>query len=241
MSSTIEQGLASARWQPPAAVRVRGTVVVLAGRGESAAVYERFGRRISADGYDVHVLAGTDAERQSDAVAWLAVDAVRPIVAVGSDTGALDALVLAGEAPDTFAGMVLAGIPLARGATPSAWDDEVASRSACPVHRVRMDADIARGALDAPVDELRVRRARSVRPAGHVLILHGEADPVAPLAAVRDYAANLPGSRLVTVVDGRHDVLNDLTHRSVAAEVVQFLERLRSSDDATPLLRVATP
>ena len=26
---------------------------------------------------------------------------------------------------------------------------------------------------------------------------------------------------------GRHDALNDLTHRTVAAAVVQFLERLR--------------
>ncbi|MZG19199.1 alpha/beta hydrolase, partial [Streptomyces sp. SID5914] len=32
---------------------------------------------------------------------------------------------------------------------------------------------------------------------------------------------------LSVVLGGHHDVLNDLTHRSVAAEVVTFLEALR--------------
>ncbi|MGD6652180.1 hypothetical protein VWW24_22790, partial [Xanthomonas citri pv. citri] len=33
---------------------------------------------------------------------------------------------------------------------------------------------------------------------------------------------------VVIVSGGRHDILNDVTHRSVAAEIVQFLERLRT-------------
>lgn len=41
-------------WGPPDGVTVRGTVVVLPGRGENAAVYGRFGRRMASDGYAVH-------------------------------------------------------------------------------------------------------------------------------------------------------------------------------------------
>ena len=36
-------------WQPPTGVKVRGTIALVAGSGESARVYERFGRRISAE------------------------------------------------------------------------------------------------------------------------------------------------------------------------------------------------
>ena len=61
-----------------------------------------------------------------------------------------------------------------------------------------------------------------------VLLLHGEADPVSPVAEARRLASALPRAVLATVADGRHDALNDISHRSVAATVVQWLERLRS-------------
>ncbi len=40
-------------WNEPAGGTPRGTLVVLPGRGETAASYERFGRRLSADAYKV--------------------------------------------------------------------------------------------------------------------------------------------------------------------------------------------
>ena len=39
------------------------------------------------------------------------------------------------------------------------------------------------------------------------------------------------------VADGRHDILNDASHRSVAASVVLFLERLRVGAEK-PLVEV---
>ena len=44
-------------WDEPEGIAPRGTLVVLPGRGEHGGVYERFGRRIAADGYRVRALA----------------------------------------------------------------------------------------------------------------------------------------------------------------------------------------
>jgi alpha-beta hydrolase superfamily lysophospholipase len=71
-----------------------------------------------------------------------------------------------------------------------------------------------------------------------VLILHGTADPITPVAAVRALAARIPQAELATVHGGRHDVLNDAPHRTVAAHVVQWLERLRTGAVDTPILTV---
>jgi alpha-beta hydrolase superfamily lysophospholipase len=60
-----------------------------------------------------------------------------------------------------------------------------------------------------------------------VLGLHGADDPVSPLAAARAQYAAAARAEFVTIAEGRHDALNDLTHRSVAATIVLFLERLR--------------
>lgn len=45
-----------------------------------------------------------------------------------------------------------------------------------------------------------------------------------------------PAAELVTVRGGRHDILNDINHRSVAAHVVQWLERLRSGAADVPIV-----
>ncbi|MFI5064826.1 MAG: hypothetical protein ACHP9Z_12730, partial [Streptosporangiales bacterium] len=60
-----------------------------------------------------------------------------------------------------------------------------------------------------------------------VLGIHGADDPVSSLAdACARYAA-AARAELVSIAGGRHDTLNDLAHRSVAATIVLFLERLR--------------
>ena len=68
-----------------------------------------------------------------------------------------------------------------------------------------------------------------------VLGLHGAADPVSPLAAVRERYAAAPHAELVSIAGGRHDAFNDITHRTAAATVVLFLERLRNGADLTPI------
>jgi pimeloyl-ACP methyl ester carboxylesterase len=66
-----------------------------------------------------------------------------------------------------------------------------------------------------------------------VLLVHGAADPVAPLTPVRDIARRLPAAELAIVPGAPHDVLNDATHRIVAAHIVQWLERLRGGPALT--------
>ena len=53
--------------------------------------------------------------------------------------------------------------------------------------------------------------------------LPGTDDAISPPAAAR---AAYPG-RLVGIAGGRHDILNDVTHRTVAATIILFLERLK--------------
>ncbi len=64
-----------------------------------------------------------------------------------------------------------------------------------------------------------------------VLGLHGADDVVSPLGSVRGWYSGVPTAELVTIAGGRHDALNDATHRTAAATVVLFLERLRLGAD----------
>jgi alpha-beta hydrolase superfamily lysophospholipase len=123
-----------------------------------------------------------------------------------------------------FAG---AGIPGAAGN----GGDELASRSACPVHRGVV--------LAAGAELLSASEVQPTWPAGRssipVLSLHGAADSISPIDDVAPLYAGWNGER-VTVAGGLHDVLNDVHHRSVAAEIVSFLERLRLDPSAAPIL-----
>ncbi|MFJ4713654.1 alpha/beta hydrolase [Streptomyces sp. NPDC088785] len=231
-------------WRPPAPVAPRGTLVVLPGRGEHGPVYERFGRRLSADGYVVHALDTTP--RQDAADVLLAVTGVlgaapaAPVVLVGSDTGALQALGAAaragGEVP--LAGLVLAGTALGAGAPDLDWEAELAARTSCPTHRhtLSRDAEFGRGLLTGPIPAHLL--PGDVLPAVPALLLHGAADPLTPLGQVRALARRLPGAALAVVHDGVHDVLNDASHRTTAAAVVQWLERLRADPGLRPILSV---
>ncbi len=68
-----------------------------------------------------------------------------------------------------------------------------------------------------------------------VLGLHGAADPVSALAAARARYAAAPHAELVSITDGRHDAFNDITHRTAAATIVLFLERLRNGAGLAPI------
>jgi len=199
----------------PEGLRTRGTVLVVPGRGEGEATYRRFGKRLAADSYRVRVLpapviAEADlagslerfAAQLADAVAGTGADGpVRPLVLAGSDTGAaaLAALVARSVTPDVPwwpQALVLAALPGYAAHQPGSWDDELAVRTHCTVHRgvLSDDESVQRGALSA--------------------------------------------ARLVVVRRAHHDVLNDLQHRSVAAEVVTFLEALRNEPPLEPIVEV---
>jgi pimeloyl-ACP methyl ester carboxylesterase len=67
-----------------------------------------------------------------------------------------------------------------------------------------------------------------------VLGIHGSDDPISPLGQARDQDA-APSFELVSITAARHDVLNDQTHRTVAAIVVLFLERIRQDAGPRPI------
>jgi alpha-beta hydrolase superfamily lysophospholipase len=249
----------------PEGLRTRGTVLVVPGRGESQATYRRLGRRLAADSYRVRVLpapviAETDlagsldrlAVQLADAVAGIGPDGpVRPLVLVGSDVGAaaLAALVARpatpSEGPDTSwwpQALVLAALPGYGAQQPGSWDEELDVRTHCTVHRGVLSDDEAmqRGTLTAAVPKALLDAAYGSIADVPQLLLVGDADPLADTGALTQSAKALPAARLVMVRGAHHDVLNDLQHRSVAAEVVTFLEALRNEPSLEPIVAVGS-
>jgi alpha-beta hydrolase superfamily lysophospholipase len=240
---------AAAHWTEPEGIAPRGTLILIPGRGESPELYERFGRRISSDGYRVHAVADpvADPALATSQVLGVAAD-VRPYVLVGSDTGALFAagLVASGQVTGVDA-LVLAGLPAppeptaaepAVGDAPPAesWEAELEARTACPAHRGRLAGQgLRRGALYEPVPSGWESLADLGRIEQPVLALHGAADPVSALTDARERYAQAPRAELISIAGGVHDVLNDVTHRTVAATIVLFLERLRLGADLSPI------
>jgi len=244
MTVTIERATA-ASWVEPDGVAPRGTLIVIPGRGEGPELYERFGRRIAADAYRVQVVSDPVADPALTTSQVLAITAeVRPYVLVGSDTGALFAagLVASGQVADVDA-VVLAGLPTAEAEPPvvgqadaKSWEAELAARTACPTHRGRLAGQgLRRGALFEPIPAGWESLADLGRIQPPVLGLHGTADPVSPLDAARERYRQAPRAELVSIAGGVHDVLNDVTHRTVAATIVLFLERLRLGGELPPI------
>lgn len=215
-------------WDEPPGGTPRGTLVLLPGRGETAASYERFGRRLAADAYRVRLVPVdlTDLEAARTTVEKLIADErlPEPTVLVGADSGA--ALAAEWAADLDVAGVVLAGVALPGSTGVDSWEQEVEARTACPVHRrvLADDAAFMRGELDRPLPWRTPPPPDTGRP---TLLVHGSADPITPADAA--LAALGRGERVRTriVNGGRHDVLNDASHRSVAATVVLFLESLK--------------
>lgn len=224
---------ATRTWSEPEHLAPRGTVVLLAGRGETPEVYQRFGSRIAADAYRV-IAVDDDPAAAATAAALLADPGLPgPRVLAGSDAGALTAvdLVRAGARPDA---VLLAGLPVRPGplgrAWGGSWETEIAARTACPNHR----SVLARSARGGIAEALRtappIVRVAPGDLGVPVLAVHGAADPISPAEEAVPALREL-GAQVHLVADGLHDVLNDVQHRSVAATVILFLERLRAGAD----------
>jgi pimeloyl-ACP methyl ester carboxylesterase len=227
-------------WDEPEGLAARGTLIVLAGRGEHGGVYERFGRRLGFDAYRVRALGDPTADPAvlEQAAKLLADESLPgPKVLVGSDTGARHALQLAAEQTAGVDALILAGLPTGAW-TSGSWEEEAAARTACPTHQGRLtnDPDFRRGAIGETPD-LPEPRLELVRVP--VLALHGKDDTVSPLDRALSVYEGHPGVHTVVFHNGRHDVLNDALHRTVAATVVLFLERLRLTTDASELPLIA--
>lgn len=215
-------------WDEPDGMTPRGTLILLPGRGETPASYARFGRRLAADAYKVRYvdLDPADPGPARATVEKLLADPSlpKPLVLAGTDAGATLAAMLIDDVDADAA--VIAGLALPGAAATGSWEEQLDARTACPTHRQVITGDRAfdRGALD---DRLPWADLTAPDPAKSVLVLHGTADVITPAAQVVALYGTAARARVRLVDDGRHDILNDLSHRSVAATIVLFLESLR--------------
>ena len=110
-------------WNEPTGGTPRGTLVVLPGRGETAASYERFGRRLAADAWRVRLvpvdLDDLDAARVQVEKLLADESLPAPKVLVGTDSGAALAALLAPSLP--VDGVVVAGVALPDSAGVGSW------------------------------------------------------------------------------------------------------------------------
>ena len=245
------------RYDGPAELRTRGRILVVPGRGESQATYVRLATRLAADSYHVRVLPppAIDPADVDGAVARCAQAVLReaeagpdagdrPLILIGADTGAL--AIAAGLARGTLTGrptqpdaVVLAGLPGRGRRHDGDWAGELDARTQCSAHRGVLggDAQVQRGRLATAVPDELIDLAFTDRAAARHLVLIGDLDPLADREEIAQYVKALPAGQLAVVAGARHDVLNDLPHRSVAAAIVGFLERLRGSAAFEPVIR----
>ena len=232
----------------PEGLRTRGTLVVVPGRGETRTTYTRFGTRLSADAYHVRVVEPPHLDA-ADLPGWLnrlaevlasAVSLPRPLVLVGADSGAaaVAALVAHGDtgAPWWPDAVVLAGLPGYAAAVTGDWHSELDVRTSCSVHRGVLAGDARRGDLRTALPDELLDTAYAITTDLPLLVLVGDADPLADRETLARTVKTLPAARLSVVHDAHHDVLNDRQHRSVAAEVVTFLETL--GNELVPVITV---
>ncbi len=157
---------------------------------------------------------------------------------MGSDAGAAYAARLAADQQlDRASALILAGLPTSSAAAPSAdWDAELDIRTACTTHRARItEAGVRPAELFTDLPGEWLDPATPGRITQPTLGIHGRDDVVSPFAAARSWYAAVPRAELVGISGGRHDALNDQTHRTVAATIVLFLERLRLGPDLAPV------
>ncbi|MFE0748123.1 alpha/beta hydrolase [Gordonia sp. NPDC058843] len=207
--------------------RTRGEVHVLIGRGDTPAVYQRFADRLAADGYAVHV--------RPDAVTTaVRADGDVPQIVIGIDAGAIRAADIARVDPSAIDAVVLVGLPGPDDPDSSALtaELEIEARASCPTQqgRLRDSAIITAGQLIADLPPSVASGTIDVP----VLALHGEDDRVSPLDTADGRYRQLGIDHLTVVESGRHDVLNSVHHRTVAASIVSFLEQVRH-DGRAPL------
>lgn len=174
-----------------------------------------------------------------------------PVVVVGHSLGATVAALLAARLPREPAGLVLSGSDLlgrspigdlADGdADPLTFRKDPSELSSHPGHleRVRTDplvwsGGVHRETLRALADAAR-RTAALVERGGltvPTLLVHGEADDLAPVGAAREVADRLPDARLAVFPGDRHNVLNEADRARVHAVVAGFLREVTARKES---------
>jgi acylglycerol lipase len=196
------------------------------------------GERAVISPWDAYV----DAARQLTALARAAHPG-RPLVLAGHSAGGLTAYLLALRSPGLADTLVLSGAPLR--ALPWVQEELAADDSAEPVavdpgemfsthpeyvHALLHDPLTWHGGFRRETLEAIIAVWPEVadglaagRPDLPVLFVHGEADPIVPLADAQANATQLPRAAMVTFPGDLHDVLNESDRDSVHDAVAAFI------------------
>jgi alpha-beta hydrolase superfamily lysophospholipase len=186
-----------------------------------------------------HVERIDDLEENGRRLARLAADAEPgvPLIVGGHSLGSIAAALLIGRDPAPFAGAILSGTLLSEHELPGEADGgegiqlAAADLSSDPAYLDWLEHDPLAftgsetpptHAIPAVWEELATGSLAAVRIP--VLFVHGTEDPIAPVEANRAWAEVIPTARLIEYPGGRHDILNDVQHRVVAADIATFVE-----------------
>lgn len=232
-------------------------VVLLHGFGEHGGLYQRYGFALNAAGIDLWAVdqfghgmspgargqLGTieDSASLADALTELTEQARPgiPLIAQGHSWGAIVTLFRLLAEPGRYRAGVVSGAPLVPVAdmldANTTLNVDVRGFSADPFYLDSIQNDpLGFAAADTRTLTRELDRAwdrfGSELPALTVptLAVHGEIDPIAAPGAVRAYAEQIPALTYREFAGTRHDVLNDVTHRDVVAEIVTFIaEQIR--------------
>jgi alpha-beta hydrolase superfamily lysophospholipase len=241
-----------------AATQPRAAVIFLHGFGEHTGVYHRYGFALNAADIDLwavdqfgHGLSPGDrgdfgsteaSVGLADQLAALArvENPGIPLVLQGHSFGAVATLsrLIAGH--DPYRAGVISGAPLVPIAglldADSSFDLEPGWLSADPFYldaivndplafvdadgaSLARELDRAWGRFGAELPTLKVP----------TLAVHGTDDPIADVGGVRAYAEQIEPLRLEEIAGGRHDILNDVTHRAVSDTIIEFVLGVVSS------------
>jgi alpha-beta hydrolase superfamily lysophospholipase len=239
------------RW---AAGDARAAVVFLHGFGENTGLYDRYASSLNAAGIDFwavdqfgHGLSPGERgqfgtiEDSSDLAERLTALAEQempgiPLVAQGHSYGAVVTLFRLLEQPQRYRAGVISGAPLVpipelvdlnttmnldvTGLSSDPYyldcvEDDPFAFAAADSRGLTRELDRAWDRFGAELPELSVP----------TLAVHGEIDPIAVPGAVRAYAEQIGPLEYLEFAGTRHDVLNDITHREVAAAIVAFIDR----------------
>jgi alpha-beta hydrolase superfamily lysophospholipase len=245
-----EHGPVYYRHWPAAAPRA--AVVFLHGFGEHTGLYHRYGFTLNAAGIDLWAVDqyghGLSPGPRGDVVSFAASSALAdtlteiiertlpgvPLVAQGHSMGSVVTLQRLLAAPGRCRAGVISGAPLVPlrelldADTSLDLDPAWLSRDPFyldslqydPVAFVGADAAALGRELDGAWDRMGAELPGLSTP---TLAVHGTADPIAPVGAVRAYAQDIEPLQLREFPGARHDVLNEVEHREVAAAIIEFI------------------
>jgi alpha-beta hydrolase superfamily lysophospholipase len=227
-------------------------VIFLHGFGEHTGLYHRYGFALNAAGIDLwavdqfgHGLTPGDrgdfrsleaSIALGDRLAEIAQAETSdlPLVAQGHSFGAVATLWKLLDDAARYRAAVVSGAPLVPVAglvdADSTFEIAPSQLSADPFYLDAMENDplafvdadggpLARE-LDRGWDTFGATLPTLAVP---TLAVHGSNDPIAPVGALRAYAEQIEALSLIEITGGGHDILNDVTHQRVAADIVDFI------------------